>query len=150
MCLWKSNPFSMSSPPHPLSPPSQLLGAEWQNQCFEPKVGIQASCRQTSLKCFLVFLCPVWQLYSLIISGSENPQVSAAGPPSCGAGVCVDVSSCLRSALGNCWSWTLIPTSRPSCMWMSWAQGECKLAHAGSSPPLFALSVEIKWEKLMW
>lgn len=116
--------------------PSSAAAWCWvANQCFEQKVGIQESCRQTSLKCFLIFLCPVWPLYSLIINGSENLQVSAAGLLSCGAGVYFGVSSWLRNAFGNWWSWILIPTSRPSCIWMSSAPGECKLAGAGSALP---------------
>lgn len=174
MCLWKPNPtgvYAQDWPVHPhtvpdwdsvsssmSSPtlqciPSPLIRSCWcwlANQCFEPKVGIQESCSQTSLKCFLLFLCPVWQLYNLIINGCENLGVSAAGPLSCGAGVYFGVSSWLGSAFGNWWSWTLIHTSRPSCIWMSWAPGDCKLARAGSSTPLFIVPVEIKWEKLMW
>lgn len=171
MCLWKPNPAGVCAqdwPVHPhvvpdwdtlcplcLSTPSPLPSstAAWcwlANQCFEPKVGIQEPCSQTSLKCFLEFLCPVWQLYGLIINGSENHWVSVAGPLSCGAGVNFRVSSWLRSAFGNWWSWTLIPTSRSSCIWMFWAPGALKLAQAGRTPPLFAVSVEIKWEKIMW
>lgn len=66
-----------SSSPLPSSPAAWCWLA---NQCFEPKLGIQESCSQISLKCFLVFLCPLWQLYNLIINGSENLRLSAAGP----------------------------------------------------------------------